>query len=476
VIGGVAVVALLGRPNVGKSALFNRIVGAQRAIVDDVPGVTRDRLVAAAAHAGRRFLCIDTGGFHADVSQKDASLAARVREAALAAAEDADVLVCVVDGQAGLLPDDEALVRLLERTGRPLVLAVNKIDVPQQEDRALEFHRTGAARLVATSAAHRRGLGALLDAVTAALPPALAEPSDTEGASRLALIGRPNVGKSSLLNRLCGAERALVSPEPGTTRDTIDTLIERDGRRYLLLDTAGIRRRGRVTDRIERHGAVRALAALERTHVALVVLDASAGMTDQDARLIGRALEAGRALVLVANKWDLVPAEARTAAAFREAVRGAHPGLADLPLAPLSALTGEGVDRLWAIVHRVEKAYDRSIPTATLNRGLRAAVNAHEPPTDHGRAVRFLYATQTGRRPPEITIFSSNPAAVAGAYRRYLSNRLGAAFGLDGIPLRLVFRRRHGEAGVSESRRPRSGGRGRRSGRPTRGGARPRRR
>jgi GTP-binding protein len=476
VIGGVAVTALLGRPNVGKSALFNRIVGTQRAIVDDVPGVTRDRLVAAAEHGGRRFLCIDTGGFHADVSQRDAALATRVRETALAAAEDADVLVCVVDGQAGLLPDDQALVRLLERTGRPLVLAVNKIDVAQQEDRVLEFHRTGASRLVATSAAHRRGIDALLGAVTALLPPAPAEPADAEGAGRLALVGRPNVGKSSLLNRLCGTERAIVSPEPGTTRDTIDTLLEREGRRYLLLDTAGIRRRGRVTDPIERHGAVRALAALERTDVALVVLDASAGMTDQDARLAGRALEAGRAVVLVANKWDLVASELRTAAAFREAMRGAHPGLAELPLAPVSALTGDGIDRLWAIVRRVERGYDRSIPTATLNRSLRAAVEAHQPPADHGRAVRFLYATQTGRRPPEITIFSSNPAAVGGAYRRYLSNRFSDAFGLEGIPLRLVFRRRHGEPGVNESRRPRSAGRGRRTGRPTRGGARPRRR
>jgi len=476
VIGGVAVVALLGRPNVGKSALFNRIVGSQRAIVDDVPGVTRDRLVAPAEHAGRRFLCIDTGGFHADVARRDVSLTARVRETALAAAEEADVLVCVADGQAGLLPDDEALVRLLARSGRPLVVAVNKIDVPSQDDRLLEFHRTGATHLVATSAAHRRGIDTLLEAVTATLPPAPCEPSHGEGAARLALIGRPNVGKSSLLNRLCGAELALVAAEPGTTRDTIDTLLTVEGRSYLLLDTAGIRKRGRVTDRIERHGAVRALAALERTDVALVVLDASAGMTDQDARLIGRGLEAGRAVVVVANKWDLLAPEQRTAAVFRETVRGVHPGLAELPLAPVSALTGEGVERLWAIIRRVERAYERSIPTPTLNRDLQAAVKDHAPPTDRGRAVRFLYATQTGRRPPEITIFSSNPTAVAGSYRRYLSNRLSAAYGLEGIPLRLVFRRRHGEQPVSESRPRRSGGRGPRTGRPTRGAGRPRHR
>jgi len=237
-IGGVGVVVIVGRPNVGKSALFNRLVGSQRAIVDDVPGVTRDRLVAVASHAGRRFLCIDTGGFHAG-ADRAGSLAERVRGAALAAIEDADVIVCVVDGQAGALPDDTALVRLIARAGKPLVMAVNKLDVPSQDVQMADFHGSGAEELLAVSAAHRRGLPELLDAVTARLPAAPVEPASTEGVTRMALVGRPNVGKSSLLNRLCGEERALVSPEPGTTRDVIDTPLTIDERAYLLLDTAG---------------------------------------------------------------------------------------------------------------------------------------------------------------------------------------------------------------------------------------------
>jgi GTP-binding protein len=459
-IGGVGVIALVGRPNVGKSALFNRIVGTQRAIVDDVAGVTRDRLVAAATHEGRRFLCIDTGGFHADLGHNPARLAARVREAALHAVEEADVLVCVVDGRAGALPDDIALVRLLARSGKPLVVAVNKLDRPDDDVRLLEFHATGVADLAATSAAHRRGIGDLLDAVVQHLPPSHAEAAPTN-VTRVGLIGRPNVGKSSLFNRLCGSDRALVSPEPGTTRDTIDTTVSIGGRPYVFVDTAGIRRRGRVTDRIERHGAVRALAVLERCDLVLLVLDANEGMTDQDARLTGRALEAGRAVILVANKSDLLPAGPRGPAVVREAVAAAHPGLAQLPVLALSAATGEGVERLEPMLRRVERSYDRVLQTATLNRALQAAVAEHAPPSPKGRPVRFFYATQTGHRPPEVTVFMSDPTLVPASYRRYLSNRLGDAFGVTGVPLRVVCRPRR-DAAPSSGSRPRSvTGRGR---------------
>jgi GTP-binding protein len=476
VIAGVAVVALVGRPNVGKSALFNRIVGSRRAIVDDVPGVTRDRLVASAEHAGHRFLCVDTGGFHADLARGEAGLSARVRQAALQAVEDADVLVCVVDGQAGLLPDDEPLVRLLERTGKPLVLAVNKLDIPSHDAQRFEFHRTGAAAVVSTSAAHNRGIAALLDAVVARLPAAPAPPPDAQGTTRVALIGRPNVGKSSLVNRLCGSERVLVSPEPGTTRDTIDTTVHIGEQSYVLVDTAGIRRVGRVTDPIERHGAVRALAALERTDLVLLVLDATDGITDQDARLTGRALEAGRGVILVANKWDLLAGGARSLPAFREAIFTAHPGLGTLPVVPVSAATGEGVERLVAMLRRVERCFDRVLQTATLNRALQAAVTEHAPAAIRGRPVRILYATQTGRRPPEVTAFTSDPTSVSTAYRRYLINRLTETFAITGVPLRLVCRRRHPPRPLSESRGRDGGERGRRSGRPTSGVRRPRRR
>ncbi|HWP65235.1 MAG TPA: ribosome biogenesis GTPase Der [Candidatus Limnocylindria bacterium] len=445
-IGGVGVVVLVGRPNVGKSALFNRVVGAQRAIVDDVPGVTRDRLVAVASHRGRRFLCIDTGGFHAE-PERAGALAARVRDTALAAVEDADVIVCVVDGQTGALPDDTALIRLLARTGKPLVVAVNKLDVPSQDLQAADFYGAGTDEVVGVSAAHRRGLDQLLDLVTAKLPEAPAEPPDAAGALRVALVGRPNVGKSSLLNRLAGEPRALVSPEPGTTRDVVDTRLTIEGRPYVLLDTAGIRRRGRITDRIERHGAVRALAALERADVVLLVLDATEGMTDQDARLAGRALEAGRGVLLVANKWDLVPEAARAALRRRGALAGSHQGLADLPVVAVSAVTGEGMGQLFQALWRVERSYDRTFQTAALNRALHDAAREHEPASARGRAVRLFYATQTGRRPPEVTLFVNEPAAVSAAYRRYLANRLARVFGLSGVAVRIVCRRRRPERG-----------------------------
>jgi GTP-binding protein len=354
-----------------------------------------------------------------------------------------------------VVPDDVGLARLLMRTGKPLVVAVNKLDVPSQDVQLADFHQLGT-ELVSTSAAHRRGLTELLDAVTARLPAAPAEPAAPDGATRIALVGRPNVGKSSLLNRLCGQERALVSAEPGTTRDTIDTRIEVAGRPYVVIDTAGIRRRGRITDRIEGHGAVRALAALERADVVLVVLDASEGMTDQDARLAGRALEAGRGVVIVANKWDLVARDRRAAASAREALTRAHPGLQQLPVVLVSALSGEGVEALFPVVRRVERSFERELQTAALNRALQAAVQEHAPPSPGGRAVRLFYATQTARRPPEVAVFVSDPAAVPAAYRRYLANRFAAAFGLSGIALRVVCRRRRPEGAASGTTRARA--------------------
>jgi GTP-binding protein len=348
----------------------------------------------------------------------------------------------------------------LARSGKPLVVAVNKLDRPDDDVRLLEFHATGVTDLAATSAAHRRGIGDLLDAVVQHLPPSHAEAAPTN-ATRVGLIGRPNVGKSSLFNRLCGSDRALVSPEPGTTRDTIDTTVSIGGRPYVFVDTAGIRRRGRVTDRVERHGAVRALAVLERCDLVLLVLDATEGMTDQDARLTGRALEAGRAVILVANKSDLLPASPRAPVVAREAVAAAHPGLAQLPLIAVSAVTGEGIESLDPMLRRVERSYDRVLQTATLNRALQAAIADHAPASSKGRPVRFFYATQTGRRPPEVTVFTSDPALVPASYRRYLSNRLGDAFGVTGVPLRVVCRPRRDAAPAGGSRPRGATGRGR---------------
>jgi GTP-binding protein len=419
---------------------------------------------------------VDTGGFDAETSGDPATLAGQVRAQALAAVEEADCLVCVLDGQAGLSPADGELVRLLARTGRPLVVAVNKSDVPNHDTRAAEFHRLGVERLVPTSAAHGRGIDELLDAALELMPVPPSDLAEDTPGTRVALMGRPNVGKSSLLNRLLGVERVLVSHEPGTTRDTIDTPVVVDGRPYVLIDTAGIRRRGRVADPVERHGAVRALGTLVRSDVVLMVLDATQGVTDQDARLIGRAVEAGRAVVLLANKWDLLPRKEQSLAGWRRRVEGLHAAATGLPVLAVSAHSGEGVADIFPLVRRLEAAYGRVLPTAPLNRALREAVAAHAPPSPGGRPVRLFYATQTGTRPPHVVVFASAPSLLRAAYRRYLLNTLREHFKLDGVPLRLSFRARR-EALSPPRRSPARGSapRAPRSARPTRRSRRPRR-
>jgi GTPase len=470
--GSLPVVAIVGRPNAGKSTLFNRIVRARRAIVDDAPGVTRDRVVARAEHGGRAFVCVDTGGFVADTPRDGAALAAQVRAHALAAVGEADVVVCVLDGVAGLAPADRDTVRLLARASKPVLFAVNKIDTAGREPLAAEFYGAGVDRVFPVSAAHNRGVAELLDEVVARLPPA-AEAAPEDGGTRLALLGRPNVGKSSILNRLLGAERALVAPEAGTTRDHIDTPVRIDGRPYVLIDTAGIRRRGRGNDVLERHGAVRALGMIERTDLVCFVLDAVEGMTDQDARLVGRAWEAGRGVILLANKWDLLSGPRRDVRTFRRALAAAHPAFARLPLLCVSARTGEGLEGLFGVLAQVERSYRATLGTAKLNQVLRAAVDAHTPPSPDGRPVRLFYVTQTRSGPPEVTVFASAPSRLPAAYERYLRTRFVEAFGLVGVPLRVRFRARR-DAPVTAPRG--SGARAPRSSRPrsARARARPR--
>jgi GTP-binding protein len=376
----------------------------------------------------------------------------------------------VLDGAAGLAPEDRETIALLRRSGRPVVFAVNKLDTPGRDALLHDFHRVGAEPLLALSAAHGRGFEALLDAVVARLPEESSVVAESPAGTRLALIGRPNVGKSSILNRLLGEERAIVAPEAGTTRDTIDTPIVVGGRPYVLIDTAGIRRRGRIPDPLEGHGAVRALGTLTRADLVLVVLDAAEGMTDQDARLVGRAWEAGRGIVLLANKWDLVRRAGRDAGAFRQTLVDAHPGFAELPVLCVSASTGEGLQDLFPMVGRVERAYQAALATPALNRALREAVDATPPPSPGGRPIRLLYVTQTGQRPPAVTVFASAPAAVPPAYARYLASRFSAAFRLAGVPLRVRFTRT-ASAGPARGRPPRA----RRSPTPSGGGRRPRR-
>jgi GTP-binding protein len=445
-------IAIVGRPNVGKSTLFNRFAGRRRALVDDVPGLTRDRIVEAVEVAGRRVLVVDTAGFE---PAAEGSLASAVQAQARTAVREADAILFVVDGQAGLLPEDAAIARELRRSDRPLALLVNKIDAPRHDARAAEFHRLGFDRVHAISAEHGRGAWDALEEIVGALPasdaPAAAE-TDTESV-RIAVVGRPNVGKSSLVNRLLGTQRMVVSEEGGTTRDAVDSVLERADGRYVLVDTAGLRRRGR-RDRVgERVGALQALRALERADVALVVTDASEGCMDQDAAVLGLARDSGCATALLLNKWDRLarrPARERDAvrAAFAERTRFA----ADVPQLAISAQTGLRVDRVLPLARSLAAAGRARIATAELNRWLADATRAHEPAMaqrgPRKRPLRFLYATQTGVRPPSFVIFCSDPAGVNASYRRFLEKHLRERFELAGTPVRIVLRGRREKAGA----------------------------
>ena len=427
-------IVLVGRPNAGKSTLFNRLLRRRKALVDPTPGVTRDANEAVAIFDDRAVLLVDTGGFEAEGA---AGLDVAVRERSLAAIVDAALVVYVLDGKAGLSAADEAAARELRRRGARVVFVVNKLDSARREATAGEFYRLGAADLITVSAEHGHGIAELIEAILARVPAATAPVEDA--AIRVGIIGRPNVGKSSLVNRLLGYARTLVHERAGTTRDAVDTLLEAEGTRYVLVDTAGLRRRARIHERVEKLTAAKALEVLGRADVAVVVLDAVEGATDQDMRIATRAWEEGRGLVVVVNKWDLQRTPPKT---FVDALRARYPSLAGVPVLTLSARTGAGVDALLPAVKRVAAAHAVEMRTPRLNEVLGAAVAAKEPPLAHGRRPKLYYATQVGRRPPTVAIFTNAPAAVHPSYQRYLQNQITAAFHLTGTQVRVRFRGR----------------------------------
>ncbi|HUE40135.1 MAG TPA: ribosome biogenesis GTPase Der [Candidatus Binatia bacterium] len=430
-------VAIVGRPNVGKSTLFNRIVGRRRALVDDEPGVTRDRLIARAKWADREFTIIDTGGFEAE-SERD--LARRVRAQSLRAVADASVVLFVVDGRAGLSPADRAVARTLADSGKPVVCVVNKVDGLKQEALAYEYFALGLGEPQPVSAEHGGGILELLDRMVELLPPTQT-PAATP-ALRVALVGRPNVGKSSILNRLVGDERALVDSAAGTTRDSIDILIQADGDPILLVDTAGIRRKSRIERRLEKASVASALHSLERAEIVLLVVDATEGLTDQDARIARLVWERGRALVLVVNKWDRVPTALRDPEAFLREARRVYPHLVPVPAVVVSALRGMHLDEILPAARRAGEAHRLRLPTHRLNQVLGEALAAALPPLQRGKRARVYYATALGTSPPSIALFVNHPDHVTTAYLRYLENRLREAFPLEGTPLRIVLRAR----------------------------------
>ncbi|NLN28691.1 MAG: ribosome biogenesis GTPase Der [Firmicutes bacterium] len=432
------IVAIVGRPNVGKSALFNRIISRRLAIVEGTPGVTRDRLYADAEWTGRKFILVDTGG----IEERPAEVfSAATRRQAEEAVEEADVIVFTVDAQSGLLPADWDVAELLRRTRKPVIVAANKADNEQIARQAAEFFQLGLSEPIPVSAEHGKNIGDLLDRIVAHLP-SVSDAQEPEDEIKIALIGRPNVGKSSLANRLIGEERMIVTDIPGTTRDAIDTVITRDGRTFRLIDTAGMRRRSRIDTRVEHYSTLRAIRAAERSDVCLVVLDATEGVTEQDARVAGIPHEAGKGVVLVVNKWDLVEKRTNTMQEYEQSVRNELGYLSYAPIVFVSARTGQRVDRLLTVAQQVAEQAAMRISTGRLNEVLQEAVHLHAPPSDKGKRLRILYATQVGVQPPHFVLFMNEPSLFHFSYRRYLEARLREAFGFVGTPIIITAKRR----------------------------------
>ena len=432
----VPVLAVVGRPNVGKSTLVNRILGSRQAVVEDVPGVTRDRVTYDAIWNGRAFTLVDTGGWEPAV-EGSGSLAARVAAQARVAVDAADAVLFVVDATVGVTDADEAVANVLRRSGKPVVVAANKVDDTKAESEVAGLWSLGLGEPVPVSALHGRGSGDLLDLVLDALPDAPKEAEETErGPRRVALIGRPNVGKSSLLNKLAGQERALVDSVAGTTRDPVDELIELGGTTWRFVDTAGIRRRFRENQGADYYAAVRTAGALDRAEVAVVLVDASQPLTEQDLRIISMVIEAGRALVIAYNKWDMVD-EDRQHFLEREIERQLYTARWALRV-NISAATGRHTDRLVPALNTALEGWETRVPTGQLNAWLTGLVAATPPPVRGGKQPKILFATQAGVRPPHFVLFSSG--FLEAAYRRFIERRLREDFGFEGTPVQLSVR------------------------------------
>jgi len=429
------VIALVGRPNVGKSTLFNRLTRSRDALVADQPGLTRDRQYGIGRVGDRPYVVVDTGGISGDAEGVEVLMDRQVR----LAIEEADHILYLVDGREGLAGADEQIAEELRRTGKPVTVVVNKSESLDRDIAAAEFHALGLGDPVPISAAHGRGVKPLMNAVLAALPPAEAEEeAEPEGGIQIAVVGRPNVGKSTLINRLLGEERLVAYDKPGTTRDSIQVPFEHQGRRYTLIDTAGVRRRARISEAIEKFSIIKTLQAMQQANVVLLVLDAHDGITEQDASLAGHVLDSGRALVVVVNKWDGLEKDQRER--IKSELERKLPFLSFAEVKFVSALHGTGVGHLMEAVDAAYAAATRDLKTAELTRVLEEAVMEHQPPLVRGRRIKLRYAHQGGRNPPLIVIHGNQTESVPAAYQRYLANRFRQAFRLWGTPVRIEFR------------------------------------
>lgn len=432
------IVAIVGRPNVGKSTLFNIFANSRISIVEDTPGVTRDRLYAEGDWLDNQFMMVDTGGI--EIMNSDA-IAVSIRQQAEIAIKEADVILFVCDARSGIVQEDADVAKILRKSGKPIVLAVNKADSPKQELNVYEFYNLGLGEPFPISAANHLGIGDLLDAVVAKFPENKAGMYDNdEDQIKVALIGRPNVGKSSIFNSLVGQERSIVSDVAGTTRDAIDTPVVRNGQKYLFIDTAGMRRKGKIDEPIEKYSIIRSLRAVDRSDVVLMVIDAVDGVTEQDKKIAGYAHEAGKGIVIVVNKWDAYEKDENSTLRYTENLRKELIFMQYAPVVYVSALTKQRIHRLPEVINYVAEQNAMRVATSVLNQVIADAVAVNPPPTDKGQRLKILYATQVKIKPPTFVIFVNEPEIMHFSYQRYLENKLREAFGFEGTPLSMIIR------------------------------------
>ncbi|EAG9431634.1 ribosome biogenesis GTPase Der [Listeria monocytogenes] len=431
------VVAIVGRPNVGKSTIFNRIVGERVSIVEDVPGVTRDRIYNSAEWLGKEFNIIDTGG----IDLSDEPFLEQIRAQAEIAIDEADVIIFITNGREGVTDADEQVAKILYRSNKPIVLAINKVDNPEMRDQIYDFYSLGFGEPYPISGSHGLGLGDMLDAVRAHFPKEEEEeyPDDTV---KFSLIGRPNVGKSSILNALLGENRVIVSDIAGTTRDAIDTTYTFDGQDYVMIDTAGMRKRGKVYESTEKYSVLRAMRAIERSDVVLVVINAEEGIREQDKRIAGYAHDAGRAIIIVVNKWDAINKDEKTINVWTEDIREQFQFLSYAPIVFVSAKTKQRLNNLFPLINQVSDNHSLRIQSSMLNDVISDAVAMNPSPMDKGKRLKIFYTTQVAVKPPTFVVFVNDPELMHFSYERFLENRIREAFPFEGTPIRVIARKR----------------------------------
>ena len=444
-------VAIIGRPNVGKSTLFNRLIGQRKSIVEDVPGVTRDRIYADTDWDGVEFSLVDTGGFDPDDEEIYPSL---IKNQIRIAIDEAELILFVLDGKEGVMPHDRDVVSMLRKVKKPVIFVVNKIDDKKHEPRALDFHSLGIDDYIDVSALQGRKINELLDTIVEHLPERTEKEEEEaeEGIIKIAVLGKPNVGKSTLVNKFLGEQRLITSPVPGTTRDSIDTYIAKDGKNYLLIDTAGIRRKSKITFAVERHSVFRAIRSMERADIALLMIDAEEGPTHQDARLAELISDKGRACIILLNKWDLVPGEVSETPDIAGILKDKLLAVGYAPVMIISALTGRGVDKIFEKVDTVYENFSRRIPTKKLNYFLQRIIKKTPPPVYKGKDIKFYYISQPLTEQPTFVIFTNEIKGVPENYKRFLESRMREEFQLEGTPVKILFRSERKKDKTTEGR------------------------